>query len=136
MVRAAVSFIDYWDYDMLRFTFLFAAVTLLAQAPSQAAGDAVLGGQLYQAKCTACHSIDYNGVGPAHKNLFGRRAGSLPDYNYSPALKTSKVVWDEKTIDQWLTNPQKFIPGQKMGFQVESKQERADLIAYLKQATQ
>ncbi|HEX8957984.1 MAG TPA: cytochrome c family protein [Burkholderiaceae bacterium] len=121
---------------MLRITYLFATVTALAQVPCHASGDAVHGGQLYQAKCTACHSIDYNGVGPAHKNLFGRRAGSLPDYHYSPALKASKVVWDEKTIDKWLSNPQKFIPGQKMGFQVTSPQERADLIAYLKQATQ
>lgn len=121
---------------MLRITFLLTTVTVLAQTPGYAAGDAVHGGQLYQARCTACHSIDYNGVGPAHKNLFGRKAGSLPDYSYSPALQASKVVWDEKTIDKWLTNPEKFIPGQKMGFLVASPQERADLIAYLKQATQ
>lgn len=132
--------INRWDYDMLRFafrfTFLSIAMTFLVQTPSYAAGDAVHGGQLYQSRCTACHSIDYNGVGPAHKHLFGRKAGSLPDYTYSPALQASKVVWDEKTIDKWLTNPEKFIPGQKMGFQVASPQERADLIAYLKQATQ
>ena len=117
-------------------TFLILISALFSQAPVLAAGDAVHGGQLYHAKCMACHSIDYNGVGPAHKNLFGRKAGSLPDYNYSSALLASKVVWDEKTLDKWLSNPQKFIPGQKMGFQVESSQERADLIAYLKQATQ
>ena len=121
---------------MLRTAFIFLIITPLVPAPSFAAGDAVHGGQLYQARCTACHSIDYNGVGPAHKHLFGRKAGSLPDYNYSPALQASKVVWDEKTIDKWLTSPQKFIPGQKMGFQVASPQDRADLIAYLTQATQ
>jgi cytochrome c len=121
---------------MLRTISLSLILAALVQAPAFAAGDAVHGGQLYQAKCTACHSIDYNGVGPAHKKLFGRKAGSLPDYNYSPAVQASTVVWDEKTLDKWLTNPQKFIPGQKMGFQVASPQDRADLIAYLKQATQ
>lgn len=120
---------------MRRIFFLFLLMSTLPQAPAAAAGDAVRGGQLYQARCTACHSIDYNGVGPAHKNLFGRKAGSLPDYNYSPAVKAANVVWDEKTIDKWLTNPQKFIPGQKMGFQVNDPKDRADLIAYLKQAT-
>ncbi|MBV8634956.1 MAG: c-type cytochrome [Burkholderiaceae bacterium] len=121
---------------MRRVTFLLLLVAVLPQTPTFAAGDAIHGGQLYQAKCTACHSIDYNGVGPAHKHLFGRKAGSMADYNYSPALQASKVIWDEKTIDKWLANPQKFIPGQKMGFQVASPEERADLIAYLKQATQ
>jgi cytochrome c len=106
------------------------------QLTAQAAGDAARGQQLYQAKCSACHSIDYNGVGPAHKNLFGRKAGSLPDYTYSPALQASAIVWDEKNLDKWLTNPEKLVPGQKMGFMVPAAKERADLIAYLKQATQ
>jgi cytochrome c len=133
-VKAAIF--NHEDYDMLRSVFVFLAVTALAQAPTFAAGDAMHGGQLYQAKCAACHSIAYNGVGPAHNKLFGRKAGSLPDYNYSPALQASNVVWNEKTLDKWLANPQKLIPGQKMGFQVASPQERANLIAYLKQATQ
>lgn len=89
---------------------------------------------LYQNLCIACHSIDYNGAGPAHKNLFGRKAGSLPDYNYSPALTSSDIVWNAATLDKWLRNPEKFVPGQKMGIMVPSAQDRADLIAYLKNA--
>ena len=82
--------------------------------------------------CVACHSIDYNGVGPAHKGLFGRKAGTRPDYVYSPAAKASSIVWSDKTLDKWLANPEKLIPGQKMGFMVPAAKDRADLIAYLK----
>jgi cytochrome c len=97
-----------------------------------AAGDTMRGQQLYQSMCMSCHSIDYNGVGPAHKGLFGRKAGSHADYLYSPAVKASSIVWNEKTLDKWLTNPEKLIPGQKMGFMVPDAKDRADLIAYLK----
>ena len=115
--------------------FLGAAVLQGVATPANAAGDAVRGQALYQSKCTTCHSIDYNGVGPAHKNLIGRKAGSLADYTYSPALQSSKVIWSEQTLDKWLTNPEKFIPGQKMGFMVPASKDRADLIAYLKKET-
>ncbi|WP_211453043.1 c-type cytochrome [Collimonas antrihumi] len=97
-----------------------------------AAGDAIRGQDLYQTMCMSCHSIDYNGVGPAHKGLFGRKAGSHADYLYSPAVKSSNIVWTEKTLDKWLSNPEKLIPGQKMGFMVPAAKDRADLIAYLK----
>ncbi|WP_230411230.1 c-type cytochrome [Collimonas humicola] len=100
--------------------------------PATAAGDAIRGQELYQAMCMSCHSIDYNGVGPAHKGLFGRKAGSHADYLYSPAVKASSIVWTDKTLDKWLSNPEKLIPGQKMGFMVPAAKDRADLIAYLK----
>ena len=100
-----------------------------------AASNPLRGQSLYQNQCAACHSIDYNGVGPAHKNLFGRTAGSLADYTYSPALASSGIVWNEVTLDRWLRNPEKLVPGQKMGFMVPSAQDRADLIVYLKKAT-
>jgi cytochrome c len=106
----------------------------LAAGGAQAA-DAVRGQSLYQQHCTACHSIDYNGVGPAHKGLFGRIAGKLPDYSYSPALQGSSIVWNADSLDKWLRNPEKLVPGQKMGFMVPSARDRADLIAYLKAAT-
>lgn len=109
-------------------------VSLLAAASNAAVGgDAEHGQSLYQNKCTACHSVEYNGVGPAHKGVYGRKAGSAPDFMYSEALKRSAVIWDENTLNKWLTDPEKFIPGQKMGFLVPNAKERADLIAYLKQ---
>ena len=122
----------------MRWTSQFAgsAALLLSLAPAFADGDAAHGQMLYQSMCMSCHSIEYSGIGPAHKGLFNRKAGSLPDYNYSAALKASEVIWTEQTLNKWLTNPEKFIPGQKMGFLVASPKDREDLIAYLKIATQ
>ena len=108
---------------------------LLGAASAQAGADAERGRTLYQSRCAVCHSVDYNGVGPAHKGVFGRKAGSAPNYVYSLALQNSAVIWSEKTLDKWLSDPEKFIPGQKMGFSVPNEGERADLIAYLKKAT-
>jgi cytochrome c len=110
-------------------------VALLLAGNAHAAGDAQRGQVLYQGRCAACHSIDYNGVGPAHKGVFGRKVASAPEFTYSAALQQSSVVWNEKTLDRWLANPEKFIPGQKMGFSITNARERADLIAYLKLAS-
>ena len=113
-----------------------AALMLLTCAPAIAAeGNPARGEQIYR-RCQGCHSIDANRVGPRHAGLFGRRAGSLDDYNYSDAMRAAGIVWDETTLDQFLTAPRKFIPGTKMPFAgIPDAQERADLIAYLKQAT-
>ena len=115
-----------------------AAVLLLLMPRSPAFatdGDPMRGEQIYH-RCQGCHSIDANRVGPRHAGLFGRHAGSLDDYNYSDAMRASGVVWNETTLDQFLTAPRKFIPGTKMPFAgIPDAQERADLIAYLKQAT-
>ena len=114
-----------------------ASATAFAQAsPSTAkstvTGDATHGKTLYQA-CAACHSIDDNDVGPKHRGVFGRRAGSLDDYTYSPALKASGIPWNETTLDRWLSNPSAFVPGTKMFFKIDDAQARADIIAYLKE---
>ena len=111
------------------------AIFIGAHGDAPAASDVMRGAALYQRLCGACHSIEYNGVGPAHKGLFGRKAGGAPDYAYSPALKSSAIFWNAATLDQWLRNPEKLVPGQKMGFMVPSAQDRADLIAYLKKET-
>lgn len=109
----------------------FGAVVLIAFSGA-AAADAARGQMLYKTMCISCHSINYNGVGPAHKGLIGKKAGSRADYMYSPAVKASSIVWADKTLDKWLANPEKLIPGQKMGFMVPAAKDRADLIAYLK----
>ena len=114
------------------FLGLSVAVLMGFSATATAAGDEIRGQQLYQTMCMSCHSIDYNGVGPAHKGVFGRKAGGRADYSYSPAVKSSSIIWTEQTLDKWLTNPEKLIPGQKMGFMVPDAKDRADLIAYLK----
>lgn len=100
--------------------------------PALAAGDATRGKALYQG-CNACHSIDDNDIGPKHRGVVGRPAGSVPDYNYSSALKSSGLTWDPATLDRWLTNPSALVPGTKMFFRLDSPQDRADVIAYLQQ---
>jgi cytochrome c len=95
------------------------------------AGDVARGQQLYQARCTVCHALDGNREGPAHRGVFGRKAGSVASFDYSSALKASQVVWNEKTLDLWLSNPELFIPGQKMDFSISSADDRADIISYL-----
>jgi len=115
---------------------LCVAVSLAALAmPALAAGDADAGRALYQTRCMACHSLDYNGVGPAHRGVFGRAAAQAPGFAYSEALKSAHVVWNEETLDRWLAEPEKLAPGQRMGINVPEAKDRADLIAYLKQAT-
>lgn len=94
-------------------------------------GDAVRGMALYQARCTACHAIDSNKIGPAHRGVMGRRVGGLPGYRYSDELARSRLRWTPQTLNTWLRDPEALVPGQRMGFQVDSPQERADLIAYL-----
>lgn len=109
--------------------------SLLALAtPALAAGDAEAGRALYQARCSACHTLDYNGVGPAHRGVFGRASGQAKGYAYSDALKAVKAPWTEATLDRWLADPEAYAPGQRMGLNVPEARERADLIAYLKQA--
>jgi cytochrome c len=117
----------------------FAAAISGARAvadPSAAAppGDANHGKILYQA-CAACHSVDENDIGPLHRGVVGRRAGSVPDYNYSLALRNSGITWNETQLDRWLINPSAMVPGTKMFFKLDDPQMRADIIAYLKTQT-
>jgi cytochrome c len=108
------------------------AMPLAANLPALSAGDAPRGKALYETLCSVCHSVDENRVGPAHRGVFGRKAGSAPGYAYSPALASSSVTWSDASLDKWLLDPEKFIPGQKMGYSVSDAAERQDLIAYLK----
>jgi cytochrome c len=115
----------------------FAAATAIAGAAdapvtTPVPGDPAHGKTLYQA-CQACHSIDDNDLGPKHRGVVGRRAGSVADYNYSPALKNSGLTWNPATLDRWLSNPSALVPGTKMYFTIADAQTRADIIAYLAQ---
>jgi cytochrome c len=99
-------------------------------------GDSKNGEAIY-ARCLACHALAYDRTGPRHCGLFGRRAGSEKGFAYSDAMKRSKIVWNEKTLDRFLADPLKTVPGTAMGYAgVTDRKERADLIAYLKQANE
>jgi len=114
-------------------TAALATACLQATGPSMAnplAGDPVRGQSLYGA-CMGCHALDDNDVGPRHRGVVGRRAGSVPDYPYSAALRSSGIVWTPANLDRWLSGPQAFVPGARMFFSLSDAQKRADIIAYL-----
>ena len=107
--------------------------TAIAFAPffSSAAGDPKAGEQVYS-RCLACHAIDYDRTGPRHCGLIGRKAGSVPGFPYSRAMKKSGIVWNTKTLDMFIKDPLKTVPGTAMGYDgVKDPKERADLIAFL-----
>ncbi|NCT82064.1 MAG: c-type cytochrome [Comamonadaceae bacterium] len=111
---------------------LLLALALLAAAPLTRAADAARGQAIYQARCSACHSVDFNGVGPAHRGVFGRLAGTAKGFTgYSPALKRSGLRWTEANLDRWLADPEALVPGQSMGISLPDAGERADVIAFL-----
>jgi cytochrome c len=98
------------------------------------AQDAARGRELYEARCSGCHSIDADRVGPRHAGLFGRRAGGVKGFDYSPALAASKVVWNVTTLERWLADPEALIPGQRMNYRLAEARDRADVIAHLRTA--
>jgi cytochrome c len=102
-------------------------------------GDPTRGARVYRA-CAACHSLEpeKNMTGPSLAGLWDRKAGSLASFaRYSPALKSASVVWDQQTLDAWLKDPSRFIPQNRMTFAgIADARVRADLIAFLKEATQ
>ncbi len=107
----------------------------LSAAPSVAlAADAERGRTLYESRCVACHSLDGNRAGPSHRGVFGRMAGTVPGYAYSPALRDARLVWGAASLDRWLVNPEALVPGQRMNYSISDAGERADLIAYLRRA--
>ena len=104
---------------------------LLAACANAQAADSTRGKDLYESRCAGCHSLDHDRIGPRHAGLFGRKAGSVAEFDYSPALRGSRIVWDAKTLDAWLADPERLIPGQRMNYSVPEAADRAALIAYL-----
>lgn len=121
---------------MKRIQALLALTTAMALlVPADGAtgiNDATRGAKIYDARCSSCHSIDENLVGPRHRGVYGRKAGSLTDFQYSNALRHATVTWDDETLDHWLAGPRSFIPGSRMCVRVSSSDDRHALIEYLK----
>ena len=91
-------------------------------------------GRLVFRKCQLCHSLDAGKdiLGPSLAGIVGRKSGSEPNYSYSPAMKAANLVWDAKTLDRYLADPQKLVPGNKMPFPgLKTDQDRADVLAFL-----
>jgi cytochrome c2 len=102
----------------------------LAQAPP--AGDAAAGQQVYEVRCSFCHGEGaVGGQGPTLIGVVGRKAASVPNFEYTPALKASGLTWTPGDLDRFLTNPAALVPGTSMPMSVPDDKERRDLIAYL-----
>lgn len=115
---------------------LIAGVT----ASAALAQDAAKGERVFATQCKACHTLERGGASVTGPNLYGlmaRKSGGLPGYGYSEAMRRFAIVWDEKTLANYLRDPRGDMPGTKMVFAgVKRPDQLADLIAYLKEATQ
>ena len=98
-------------------------------------GNPQTGSQLFEKRCTGCHSLDKNKGGPRLRDVYGRKSGSITDFSYSDELKAAHILWDEGSLDQWLANPDAVVPNNDMAFYVSSPQERADIIQFLRQSS-
>jgi cytochrome c len=97
-----------------------------------AAGNAARGRQVFEKRCTGCHTLMRDYEGPHLAGVYGRAAGTVRGFDYSDGLKNAHFVWSEETLERWLTDPQAMIPGAAMDFFVKDQQERVDVIAFLR----
>jgi len=115
-------------------TLILAGSLSLLSGAAQAAGDPAAGKVIFTQKCGLCHAVEQgkNKIGPSLYGVVGRKAGSLPDYTYSDAMKNADRTWDETTLDAYLIHPRQTIPGVKMIFAgLPDATDRQNVIAYL-----
>jgi cytochrome c len=116
-----------WGAGLFAFALLGANVCLAAESEKISRGE-----RLYVERCGGCHSLDDHGPGPKHRGLIGRRAGSLPGFDYSKALRDAGFVWTAQLLDQWIANPNALVPGNRMVVQLASNpDDRAAIVEYL-----
>jgi len=115
---------------------LAALLTAGGVTPALADGDAARGQTLFS-RCSACHTVtEQNKIGPHLSGVFGRTAGTVAGFNYSKGMAAYGKVWDEASLDTFLSGPNKAVPGTKMAAgAIANPQDRADIIAYLKTLT-
>src|SRR5262245_53972167 len=121
----------------MRIHSLAMAFAALGAMHGTAFGQDVAAGEKVFLKCKVCHQVGEgakNGVGPVLNGIFGRKAGSIEGYNYTPANKNSGLTWDDATLKDYLKNPRAKIPGTKMVFPgLPNETDIDNIIAYLKQ---
>ena len=113
---------------LARFVFLLAGSSffLLGQGLSPN------GKELFERRCGGCHALDRDKEGPRLGGVYGRVAGSVDSFEYSDALKNSKIIWKDESLEKWLADPERFVPNNNMAFHLERASERRDIIAFLK----
>ena len=113
----------------------FAATAAVAQS-----GDATRGERLFNQQCKSCHTVDKdgrNGIGPNLHGMFGHKAGAMQGFAFSEAMQKSGIVWDDKSVAEYLKDPKARVPDGKMVFAgLKQQAQQDDMIAYLKKATQ
>jgi len=122
------------NHNIIKYAVALALMTPLGAVSAFAAGDATAGASVFQNQCAMCHSVTPGtvGIGPSLAGVYGKPAASSPGYQYSPALIAAKLVWNDATLDKFLTSPQSDVPGTKMPFAgMTDAGQRADVIAYL-----
>ena len=108
------------------------AILVAATLPfAGAANGASRGKELFEKRCSGCHSLDRDMEGPHLGGVFGRHSGAVPSFPYSDALKNAHITWDAATLDRWLTDPEKSVPDTDMAFRVDKAEERTEIIRYL-----
>jgi cytochrome c len=108
------------------FALYLAGSTLSGQQPPA-------GKDLFAKRCGGCHALDRDKEGPRLGGVCGRSAASLDSFAYSEALKKSKIEWNDATLERWLADPDRLVPGNDMAFHLEKADERNAIIAYLKE---
>jgi cytochrome c len=103
-------------------------VLVAADPPSTSRGR-----EIYEKRCTGCHSLDTLKVGPALRGVYGRRSGADSRFPYSDALLKARLTWDDSTLEKWLTDPDALVPGNDMSFRLDNVAERSAIVEYLKQ---
>jgi cytochrome c len=121
-----------WRVPGLALAAGIGASTAAILSTAEAAGDAAAGEHVF-ARCVVCHSpkAGENKIGPSLAGVVGRKSGSAPGYDYSPALKSAGITWNEQELDKYLTNPPADVHGTKMVISVPSAEDRQNVIAYL-----
>lgn len=123
---------------MIRFISAVAATGLLSvvvAGNAWADGDAAKGKRVFN-KCKTCHALteEKNKIGPHLVGILGRKSGSVAGFKYSDAMQKAGIVWDEKAISDYIADPKKFVPGNKMVLApIKDDDQREDLIAYIKE---
>jgi cytochrome c len=116
-------------FGLAAFAFLVTGSTLSIVRPPQTTGN---GKELFEKRCGGCHALDRDKEGPRLGGVYGRVAGSVDSFQYSDALKKSKITWTAETLDKWLTDTEMLIPDNDMSFHVQSAEQRGEIIAFLK----
>lgn len=126
------------EADVRSFVTWAAAVPAVQAAQTTNAtveGDPERGKEVFEKRCTGCHSLTQNHEGPRLEGVFGRISGTASGFAYSPALKVAHIVWDDASLEKWLADPDTLVPDNNMDFQVVKPQERLDLVSFLKRSS-